>query len=89
MVFAGGEGHRQDGEKLRRAPDRAGAASSDPAMAFGSSCERTGEPNRPVTLIGSSSTLPDETRMHLACAERARITPRTMASAADTQPLDQ
>jgi hypothetical protein len=32
---------------------RADAASGDPAMAFGPSCERTGEWNRPVTQIGS------------------------------------
>jgi hypothetical protein len=39
-----GESHEQDGERLHRAGKPSGeTASSDPAMAFGPSIERTGD----------------------------------------------
>jgi hypothetical protein len=83
-------------EAAMRALVRANAASGDPAMAFGPSCGRTGEWNRPVTQIGSGLAA-GRWRLHFAMTpafERlnfadARLKPRTKASAANTQPLDQ
>src|SRR6266508_3414389 len=83
-----GESHEQDGERLTRAKPRSASASSDPAMAFGPSVERTGRSSARLT-IGSGS-LPDEKADEFCIRLDTREPRRAQKlSAADTQPLDQ
>src|SRR5215470_4450769 len=68
-----GESHEQDGERLMRAEPRSLSASSDPAMAFEPSMERTGTIAR---LESAAASLPDEQRTNPVSASKRANTPR-------------